>query len=485
MRVFTLLIFTCITLLNAQSQINPINNPKRSNTDFKLVAYFPVNGKIEDMEEVDLSRLTHVIGAFIQSDINGNLKFPGWKYDPSKTSQEAEEEMLDSLIAKAKRVGTVPMIALGTTYDGWQMTKDPSARSNFISNIKAFIEEKDLGGIDLDLEGWVDNTSSPFYPEPYALLATELRDSLGNDIIITSAVTANEPHVENWTDSFLSVLDWINVMVYDIRVWNEDNIANQSLFSDQVAAAGFWLDRGLTKEQIVFGVPFYSRGWDYDNKKPYAVDVCWAPNHAADSSTWTWSQIGTFSWEMLNKKFSIQANQDSVIVTPEDQMWIDDGWTGYRGTANGILYFNSHETLKSKTLWAKDSGFGGMMIWELTGDIATSDNNSLLRTIANTIEQTDIKNIKSKGNLKSIYQATVAFTNQTMNLSITSGTYYVSIIDIKGREIFKINNNYLNEGEHLFPLNNMNLSQGTYFVKIRSNLSSDNQIIKKFTIMNR
>lgn len=466
MRNITILITICITLINVQADSYSSKTRTDQYNGFKLVAYFPVNGNIEDMNEVDFSKMTHVIGAFIQSDISGNLKFPGWKYDPNKTSQEAEEEMLDSLIVKAKRAGTIPMIALGTTYDGWQMTKDPTARSNFISNIKAFIEEKELGGIDLDLEGWVDNASSPFYPEPYALLATELRDSLDTSLIITSAVSANEGHVENWTDDFISVLDWVNIMVYDIRVWNADNIANQSLFSDQIDAAKFWKARDLDKSQIVFGVPFYSRGWDYDNQRPYTIDVCWSPNHAADSSTWSWSKIGTFSYEKLYNMFTLSSNQDSVIVTQNDQMWTDDGWTGYKGTFNGVLYFNGQKTLEEKTQWAMDSGYGGMMIWELTGDLATENSHSLLGAMAKTLEDGTVSKKQNTNSLTQEYKTVLSITNQTMKVSVDPGYYDISFIDMQGKTVVKMRNEFISTVNHNISLQHFNLSRGQYIVNL-------------------
>lgn len=473
MKISTIIILIFITLLNAQSI-------KRDN-DFKLVAYFPVNGKISDMDEVDLSKLTHVIGAFIQSDINGDLKFPGWKYDPTKTSQEAEEEMLDSLIARAKRVGTIPMIALGTTYDGWQMTKNATARSNFISNIKQFIADKKLGGIDLDLEGWVNNSSSPFYPEEYGLLATELRDSLADSLILTSAVSAHVSHIENWNDDLISVLNWVNIMVYDIRVWNKENIANQSLFSDQVTAASLWLERGLTKDQIVFGVPFYSRGWDYDNVKPYIVDVCWSPNHQIDSSAWTWSQVSTFSYEMLRNKFTLNDNQDSVIVTQNDQMWIDDGWTAYKGTFNGILYYNGPETLIKKTNWAIDSGYGGMMIWELTGDIATDNAKSLLGTIARTIEGTT----SVYNNSKTLFKNNIKLNlkNNKLEIIAPAGSYNVKILNLKGKVIKSYKRNINTNSIETLTLSKHDFASGQYLLKVNS-LTNGDKCYKMFTLFN-
>lgn len=454
------LVLLGIVLLSVHSK-SKYGNTDQYN-DFKMVAYFPVNADIEDMDEIDFSKLTHVIGAFIQSDISGNLKYPGWKYDPNKTSQEAEEEMLDSLIKKSKRAGCTPMIALGTTYDGWQMTKDPTARSNFVSNIKALIEEKELGGIDLDLEGWANSSATPFYSEEYALLAMELRDSLGDDLIMTSAVSANESHVKNWTDDFISVLNWVNIMVYDIRVWNPVNIANQSLFSDQVAAAEFWEDRGLNRDQIVFGVPFYSRGWDYDNQKPYTVDVCWSPKLTADSSTWTWNKISTFTYEMLFNKFTLFPDQDSILVTPNDQMWEEDGWTAYKGTYNGVLYFNGQDLLKKKTAWAIDSGYGGMMIWELAGDLATEDSRSLLGAMVDILEQkVSINTINNS--IKSSFKLSIK--NQRINISSLSESYNLSIVDMRGREII----NSKLRGNQSIPICKLNLSNGSYIIEIKSN----------------
>ena len=453
----------------------PINSAESS--AFKTVGYLPVNGAMADMNEIDFTKMTHVIGSFIFSKADGTLHFPGWKYDPSKTAEAAEEEMLDTMIVRAKRAGIVPMIALGTTSAGWEMTKSATARTNFVKNTKALMIKKGIGGIDLDLEGWVGDASSPFYPQEYALLAKELRDSLGTSFLLSSAVSANLPHVPNWTDDLLNTLDWVNVMVYDIRVWGEGDIRNQSLFEDQTASAKYWSDRGLKKSQIVFGVPAYSRGWDYDRKKPYAVDVCWSPN-GTDSTKWTWGEMGTFSYEMLRKKFTLNDDQDSVLVTPTDKMWIEDGWTGYRKTANGVLYFNGPSTLAKKTQWAIDSGYGGMMMWELTGDIETSHSKSVLGTIAKTIAASGTTSTGSP-QMRNVAGFSWSVTSQNVVISNPFvGESKLSIFDLRGRVVYQMTANSLRSSEISLSKNELSLTSGVYLLSLVNSASAQMRTAK-------
>ena len=74
-------------------------------------------------------------------------------------------------------------------------------------------------------------------------------------------------------------------------------------------------------------------------------------------------------------------------------------WYGYNGCYEGIdengwyhcddinkdFWFNTPEVIESKTQYAIDNGFGGVMIWHYNCDLPSSHEDSLLRAIGTAV----------------------------------------------------------------------------------------------------
>lgn len=446
----------------------------------KLIGYvptwcsgLPTYDNEESINKIDFSKLTHAIVAFINSDENGNLVFPGMTASPW-----THEEALDTIIARSKRNNTKVLISLGSDINGWNMTLSEDARANFAKNIKQYMIDKNIDGLDLDLEGGWD-VSAPFYRDEYTLLAKELRDTLGNDFYLTAAIGALETAWTGdslWTDEFISVLDWVNIMVYDLHMWDANDVRNHSGFSDQVAAARTWEKRISSKEKLVFGVPFYANGWDSDNKKRYEIEINWWHNsNDTDSSKWTWNKTGlSTNYFILDSLFDLSPDTDSILVTQDDKIWLDaeNSTMGFRGTHNGIIYFNGQMTLKNKAKWAIDSGYGGIMIWEATGDIDANHPNSLLSALAAQFEESTkdldefvVINSKNKAFLQNNFS--VLLQNRKLNISLANESLSkIKIIDSKGKILYQTNQNNKNIS---INLSKKQFSNGIYFLQILQN----------------
>lgn len=329
----------------------------------KVVGYSYMTSPSTD--EYDYSRYTHVIGSFVFSDKEGNLWFSEW--NPA-----------DSIVAalkKAEQQGAVPMIALGTTTGGWDMTQDKAARTNFITNLLAWCDEHNIKGIDLDLEGNAAefNWGNPptFFPEAYQALAVELRAAMPDSMLLTSAVGSFSRNGAQWTDTFIAQLDWINVMVYDRALsWESSPVENHSTYDGHLSAASYWHDdRGLAKDRIVLGVPFYARGWDRDNNRMYREDPGW------DVTTWDYKDF------IL--RYDAENDQDTIDFPAEDSIRYAraEGVTG-----KGTLFFNSPAMIKRKCEWAMKNAYGGLMIWHLGADLPTNHEQSLIKVIDSIVD---------------------------------------------------------------------------------------------------
>ena len=285
----------------------------------KVVGYFTdwTSGSVDEVVQFD--KLTHINYAFLIPMEDGNVR------------PIDQPEKLKELVAKAHNNGVKVLISVG----GWsyqnaeldpvfvKLAADDTSRENLVNNIVKFVNEYNLDGADIDWE----------YPDPgtesdnYLKLMTSLHNKL-NGKLLTAAVTAGvspwNPG-ETWTAKGITadifpLVDFLNIMAYD-----GGSGAEHSPYSFAEDALKVWTEKGLPKEKMVLGVPFYSRpGWK------------------------TYKEIVAADPEAPNK----------------DQ--------------SGQEYYNGIDTIKKKTELALEMG-SGVMIWELSQD--TTDDTSLLKAI--------------------------------------------------------------------------------------------------------
>ena len=294
--------------------------------DFKIVGYLGEGGfdKIDDLE---LKRLTHLNLAFANPDKDGKLVF-------------TRNTDIKSVVKKAHDAGLKVFISLagGGKPDTkiWNSVLQPENIQAFIKNILDYLNDNNLDGVDVDIEGnllpYIDNNYTPF--------VLELRDALhvkGKGI--TCALGATYLH-ETVTQESLEAYDFINVMAYDkTGPWNPDNAGPHSPFSFAEEAIEFWVDkRKIPSDRIVLGMPFY--GWEFTNP----------------SKSKTYRQI-------------VRENPENAYVDQVES-----------------LYFNGISTIIKKTQLAKEK-LNGVMFWEITQD--TVHELSLLRAVNQTLQARD------------------------------------------------------------------------------------------------
>ncbi len=228
---------------------------------------------------------------------------------------------LQTIVSKAHAQGTKVLIAIGGWSDAGTIL-DPTfenfagnatSRARFVSAAMNLVNQYGLDGVDIDWEYPDAGQSSTNFD----LLMTALSDQLKpQGKLLTAAVIGNGNQGGGIPSSVFSKIDWLNIMSYDA------NDFQHSTYDYALQCLTYWSGRGLAKSKISLGVPFYGRpSWE-----SYAALV----GRGADP------------------------NQDVF------------GNVGY----NGI------PTIKRKTQYVKDNGYGGMMIWELSQDL--NNQNSLL-----------------------------------------------------------------------------------------------------------
>ncbi|MEP6466419.1 MAG: glycosyl hydrolase family 18 protein [Parafilimonas sp.] len=238
---------------------------------------------------------------------------------------------LDNIITAAHNNNTKVLISMGNGTPSSFIDTDTTA---FINNLMNAIDEHNLDGIDVDLEGsHVDKYYQPFI----ASLSTALK---AKGKLLTAAIATWESG--RFTDGVLGYFDFFNVMSYDnTGPWDPGDPGPHSPYSMAVDDLDYWNNtRGIPKEKLNVGLPFYGYGFGKGVKVNY-----------------TYAEIVS--------EFPGAENVDSITVKQ-----------------GGTIYYNGIPTIEKKCRLAQTSA-GGVMIWELMQD--ANNDKSLLTTIDKTL----------------------------------------------------------------------------------------------------
>ena len=296
-------------------------------TDFKVVGYLSAGG-FDIINDLELEKLTYLNLAFGNPDKDGKIVF----------SRNAD---IKPVVDKGHAAGVKVFLSLAgggrpdTTI--WNFVLQPENMPDFIKNLLDYVDENNLDGIDVDIEG----NLLPYIGDGYTPFVLELRDALhAKGKGITCALGAVRFH-EAVTQESLEAYDFINVMVYDkTGTWRPNAIGPHSPYSYAEDAIKFWTEeKHISPDKIILGVPFY--GFDFTPPARY------------------------ISFREVISENVLYAYQDSV----------------------DLKHYNGIPMIARKTDMAKKD-LGGVMIWELTYDTLNSDL-SLLRALDQAIKAGD------------------------------------------------------------------------------------------------
>lgn len=300
------------------------------------------------IDKTDLSKLTHINLSFTNPNAQGKLVDNGvMTCMPGMTGGNVSAADVRYVINKAQAAGVKVLASVAggvipACSGNWETLLQPANRQVLVDNLIAFMEEFGLDGIDVDIEGWlltnIDNAGN--YTPFIQALSAQL---VARNKLLTCATAS---YVGGMIPvSSIPYFDFVNIMSYDAigPSWGPAG-AQHSPYSMAVDHVNLWKNRGLTKEQLVLGVPFYGYGFG-----TYKSD---------------------YTYASILAEFGADATTKDLI--------------GNACAGCNYITYNGAATIKAKTQLGLEQG-SGIMIWELSQDAAGA--NSLLKVIDDEIKQ--------------------------------------------------------------------------------------------------
>lgn len=247
---------TPISNIDVPPSPEPTVSPSPSPASQFIILAYATDAIIANLIPYD--KLTHINYSFLTPKADGTFNpiNNGWK--------------LKQIVGTAHQHNVKVSISVGGW--GWdaqfeEMAADPQTRTAFVQNLKAFVDEYQLDGVDMDWE----------YPDPglssqnFLALIQELRAAMPDKLLTTAVVSYGDEHGLGVPNESFEYFDFVNIMTYD----GSDH-GTMEQFERGLA---YWSERGLPREKIVLGAPFYG-----DPDLPYYKIVQEDPNAAqADS----------------------------------------------------------------------------------------------------------------------------------------------------------------------------------------------------------
>lgn len=370
-----------------------------------IAGYFAewgIYGRNYHVSDIPADKITHVIYAFAKIS-NGEVDlFDSYaaidKFYPGDNWNEPLRGNFKQLkLLKEKHPHLKTLIAVG----GWTLSEPFSEialtednRIKFAVSAAKFVEKYGFDGLDIDWEYPCGGGLAKGRPEDkknFTLLMAELRHQLslmtektGKPYLLTVASAAGDALDHYELQEVAKVIDWYHLMAYDFHGSWENSTNHQSpLYQNQTDSSPFkdryntsysvhkYLLEGVPPEQIVVGIPFYSRGWAGVSSQNGGLFQAGKPSKG------TWEE-GILDYSDVYQK--INQSPDQYVITWDEEA--KTSWIYNPNVEEGVFYtFEDVKTVQEKSLFIKTLGLRGAMFWEFSGDIRDSNDPASLVNI--------------------------------------------------------------------------------------------------------
>jgi len=334
----------------------PFNSYEQQKNDFAVIAYYAGNNTSQ-IDSFAIEKLTHIIFSFC------HLKGNRLNVDTSLDSL-----MIEKMVSLKKRSPDLKVILSLGGWGGCATCSDvfssKKGRKEFASSIKELSKYFGSDGLDLDWEyptikGYPDHKYQPADRDNFTALVKQLRKTLGKKYEVSFAAGGFNQYIENAVDwkKVMKNVNYVNMMTYDLvngyaRLTGHHTAlysTSQQVESSNNAIQKL-IDRGVPASKIVIGAAFYGRMWDSVSEINLGL-----------------YQQGRFFKSISYKNFSSQLSADSGFV----YHWDEKAMAPYlfNPMTHQFVTYDDKRSIHEKTKYAIDKKLGGIMFWQLTGDV--------------------------------------------------------------------------------------------------------------------
>ena len=289
---------------------------------FRAMGFYPDYYSEElPVSQIRYDKLTDIIYFSVYPDADGSLKLDKInRKDPNTMRDLLQSAHQNNVDISICVGGSSGSIHFGT------VVADPAKRAILIDQLMQFTLDNGFDGINLDWEPIED-------PDNYALFISELK----TEMIPHSLELSVDVYLESDGIKLevFDLIDQLHIMAYYLY---EDK--PHSTYEDAMTGLAYWDSLGFPRSKTILGLPFFGKdtvdeGDDYFPYKEIVSDHSPAPD-------------------------------------------VDD----LRPLVD--INFNGINTIKDKTQYVLENGYGGVMFWDITND--TADETSLLTAVAEAVQ---------------------------------------------------------------------------------------------------
>jgi chitinase len=333
---------------------------------YRVVGYYTSWSAYRDFtpDKIPYSQVTHINYAF--ANIGSDLLI---------TLGDATIDLANFAKLRALKKYN-PNLKLLISVGGWSwsgkfsdVALTDASRTAFAASCVDFIIQHGFDGVDIDWEypvggGLATNVTRPEDEQNFTLLLARLREMLDAQnagYLLTIAAGAGQSYTEN-TEllKLFDYLDYANIMTYDIHgSWDKYTDFNAPLYADSTSlqakwsvndAVQLWLEKGVSPDKIVVGVPFYGRKYG-------AVKGSSTLNPGLYQ---TYGRCTTITYQEIRSSYLPNASYKYYLHNTALVPWLFNGST--------FISYDDANSIQAKTAYVKGSGLGGVMVWELSQD---------------------------------------------------------------------------------------------------------------------
>lgn len=304
--------------------------------DSQVVGFYPSwTENVMPFQAIPWDKLTRIVYAFVMPNKDGTL---------NTTDLSRIPQLADSAHAHGVEIYFSVGGADGS-YNFPVMATNEKSRNLFIKEVRQFIFQNCLDGVDIDWEYWsgyANNEVVPVESNALVTLVEDLKKELSAfNLGISIDLGASDWGGKHFFDGIPDYVDDLMVMSYDFSgTWSAPG--PHSAYADAIGSGNdinstglaYWVNyRGWPKEHVLLGVPFY--GKDFDQGGGSLLRYADILNQFPDA----------YKYDRINN-----------------------------------IYYDGIKTMAEKTQYVSDNNFSGIMIWEITQDNKV-DSTSLLNAI--------------------------------------------------------------------------------------------------------